>query len=46
MLQEKKIVLEGLTYGDVCKRSRSACVDDLEFQEFEEELLAAISEEE
>ncbi|WP_156123851.1 hypothetical protein [Paenibacillus sp. FSL R7-0273] len=46
MLKEKKITLQAPDYADVCKRSRSATTLDVEFEEFEAELLAAIELEE
>lgn len=45
MLQEKKIELNELAYGDVCKRSRSATLMSPDIQEFEKELLEMINEE-
>ncbi|MNC80924.1 hypothetical protein D3C75_1338740 [compost metagenome] len=46
MLKEKKIALQAPAFADVCKRSRVASHLDVEFEEFEAELLAAIELEE
>jgi hypothetical protein len=45
MLQVKKINLNELAYGDVCKRSRSAVLMSPDVQEFENELLEMIEQE-
>lgn len=45
MLQQQKISLQAPAFADVCKRSRGIMLD-VEFEEFEEELLAAIELEE
>lgn len=44
-MKEKKIGLNELAYGDVCKRSRSAALFSSDVQEFEKELLEMIDRE-
>jgi hypothetical protein len=46
MLKEKKISLQAPAFADVCKRSRAISHLDVEFEEFEAELLEAIELEE
>ncbi|WP_342421022.1 hypothetical protein [Paenibacillus sp. FSL E2-0178] len=46
MLKEKKISLQAPAFADVCKRSRAVIALDVEFEEFEAELLEAIELEE
>ncbi|WP_214484555.1 hypothetical protein [Bacillus sp. SM2101] len=43
---EKKIKLEAPDFADACKRSRSHLTMDVEFEEFENDLLEAIAVEE
>ena len=43
-MKEGKVTLKNLVYGDVCARSMHLPWDDSEYEEFEKELLQAISE--
>ena len=46
-MKEKTLDFTNISYGDVCMRSRSSSValyDKTEYEEFEEELLAALEE--
>ncbi|MFV9566832.1 hypothetical protein [Thermoanaerobacter mathranii] len=45
MLNDKKINLSYLPYGDICKRSRSSVIFDVDYESFEQELLKAIEAE-
>ncbi|MBY0009764.1 hypothetical protein [Paenibacillus typhae] len=43
MIAEKKLSFESPAFSDTCMRSRNAVTQlDVEFEEFEQELLAAI----
>lgn len=44
-MKERKIELNELAYGDVCKRSRSISAYSPDVQEFERELLDLIDQE-
>lgn len=45
MMKQAELDIRFSRYGDVCKRSHSDSFDDVDLEQFENELLEAIAEE-